>query len=52
MPEDEEDGEYDGPEKIPVAPKSLETRITTSASNNFSYDSRGGHSLLERVQLT
>ncbi|EDK39784.2 hypothetical protein PGUG_03882 [Meyerozyma guilliermondii ATCC 6260] len=50
VPEDEEDGEYDGPEKIPVAPKNLETRIT-SIKQLPRMIREEDIPLLERVQL-
>lgn len=49
-PEDEEDEDYDGPEKIPVAPKNLETRIT-SIKQLPRVIREEDIPLLERVQL-
>lgn len=49
-PEDEEDEDYDGPEKIPVAPKNLETRIT-SIKQLPRMIREEDIPLLERVQL-
>lgn len=50
VPEDEEDDDYDGPEKIPVAPKNLETRIT-SIKQLPRMIREEDIPLLERVQL-